>query len=50
MMDNFETEMVVLGARAALVTYKIPLRPKYLKNYKEFYDRFGGYIKATHSA
>jgi len=50
MMDNFETEMVVLGARAALVTYKIPLRPKYLKNYKEFYDRFGSYIKASHSA
>ena len=50
MMDNFETEMVVLGARAALVTYKIPLRPKYLKNYKEFYDRFGKYIKASHNA
>ena len=31
MMDNFETEMVVLGARTALKTYQLPFSHKELK-------------------
>ena len=46
MMDNFETEMVVLGARAALVTYKIP-EIKYLKTTKSFMTGPGKYIKKS---
>ena len=43
MMDNFETEMVVLGARIALkIITTFP--PKELKSFKEFYKRYGKLI------
>jgi hypothetical protein len=44
MMDNFETEMVVLGARTALKTYQLPFSPKKLKCFDEFYKRYGSLI------
>ena len=44
MMDNFETEMVVLGARTALKTYQLPFSPKNLKSFDEFYKRYGSLI------
>ena len=44
MMDNFETEMVVLGARTALKTYQLPFSPKHLKSFDEFYKRYGSLI------
>jgi hypothetical protein len=31
MMDNFETELVVMGARIALTTYNLPFQPTKLK-------------------
>jgi hypothetical protein len=44
MMENFETEMVVLGARTALKTYQLPFSPKNLKSFDEFYKRYGSLI------
>jgi hypothetical protein len=44
MMKNFETELVVMGARIALTTYNLPFQPTKLKNFDEFHDRYGKYI------
>lgn len=44
MMKNFETELVVMGARIALTTYNLPFMPTKLKNFDEFHQRFGKYI------
>ena len=43
-MANFETELVVMGAKVALKTYKLPIEPSQLKNFDEFHKRYGGYI------
>ena len=43
-MANFETELVVMGAKIALKTYKLPIEPSQLKNFDEFHKRFGKYI------
>jgi hypothetical protein len=47
MMDNFSTELVVMGARVALTTYNLPLVPGKLKNFDEFHKRYGKYIIAA---
>lgn len=47
MMKNFETELVVMGARIALVTYNLPFQPTKMKNFPEFHQRFGKYILAA---
>ena len=44
MMKNFETELVVMGARIALTTYNLPFQPTKLKNFDEFHARYGKYI------
>ena len=44
MMENFQTEMVVLGARIALKNYNLPFDTKKLKTFKEFYTRYGQLI------
>ena len=44
MMDNFETEIVVMGARVAFTTYDLPFQPSKLKNFDEFHERYGKYI------
>jgi hypothetical protein len=44
MMKNFETEIVVMGARIALTTYNLPFQPTKLKNFDEFHQRYGKYI------
>jgi hypothetical protein len=44
MMTNFETELVVMGARIALTTYNLPFQPTKLKNFDEFHNRYGRYI------
>ena len=49
MMDNFTTELVVVGAKVALTTYNLPLIPGKLKNFNEFHERFGKYITAANS-
>jgi hypothetical protein len=47
LMNNFNTELVVMGARTALTTFNLPLIPKNLKNFEEFHKRFGKYILAA---
>jgi hypothetical protein len=49
MMKNFNTELVVMGARVALTTYNLPLMPNKLQNFNEFHKRFGKYILAASS-
>jgi len=44
MMKNFETELVVMGARIALTTYKLPLQPTRLKNFDQFHEKYGKYV------
>lgn len=44
MMKNFEVELVVMGARVALTTYNLPLKPAKLKNFDEFHKRYGSYV------
>jgi hypothetical protein len=47
MMDNFTTELTVMGARIALTTHNLPFLPNKLKNFDEFHKRFGKYIIAA---
>jgi hypothetical protein len=44
MMKNFETELVVMGAKIALKTYKLPIEPSQLKNFDDFHKKYGKYI------
>lgn len=43
-MKNFQTELVVLGARIAIKDYQIDIDPHSSKNYDEFYKKFGKFI------
>ena len=47
MMDNFTTELTVMGARVALTTYNLPFVPGKLTHFDEFHKRFGKYIVAA---
>lgn len=40
MMKNFQTEMVVMGARTAMAVFKIPIEAKALTNWSDFSDRY----------
>src|SRR5210317_1671164 len=44
MMDNFETELVVMGAKIALTNYKLPFDPSKLKSFDRFHKKFGKYL------
>jgi hypothetical protein len=44
MMDNFPTELVVMGAKTALTTYKLPFDASKLKNFDRFHEKYGRYI------
>jgi hypothetical protein len=44
MMNNFETELVVMGAKIALKTYELPIEPSQLKNFDDFHKKYGKYI------
>ena len=44
MMDNFPTELTVMGAKIALTNYNLPFDASKLKNFDEFHDKFGNYI------
>jgi len=43
-MDNFETELVIMGTKLALSTYKLPLDPDEISCFDEFHSKFGKYI------
>ncbi len=44
MMDNFQTEMIVLGAKTALRDYALPINHRQLKTFKSFHEKFGKFI------
>ena len=44
MMDNFPTELTVMGAKIALTNYNLPFDASKLKNFDEFHEKFGKYI------
>lgn len=44
MMHNFQTEMIVLGAKTALRDYQLPINHRQLKEFKSFHDKYGKYI------
>ena len=46
MMKNFETELVIMGARVAMHTYKLQFSQK-MKNFNEFHKKYGTFIKAA---
>ena len=46
-MDNFDTELVVMGIKLALTQYALPIDPDEIECFDEFHDRFGKYIKAA---
>lgn len=43
-MDNFEDELAVMGAKAILGTYKLPIMAPKLKNWTEFCNRYADLI------
>jgi len=44
MMDNFPTELVVMGAKTALTNYDLPLDTTKMTSFNEFNTRFGKYV------
>ena len=50
MMDNFETELVVIGFKLALTQYALPIDPDEVECFDEFHDRFGKYITKAQQA
>ncbi len=44
MMKNFETELVVMGAKVALKTHKLPIQTSMLKSFDEFHAKVGKLI------
>lgn len=46
-MDNFETELVVMGTKLALTQYHLPLDPDEINCFDEFHQKFGKYIAAA---
>jgi hypothetical protein len=49
-MDNFDTELVVMGIKLALTQYALPIDPDEVECFDEFHDRYGKYIKAAQEA
>ena len=48
-MDNFDTELVVMGIKLALTEYALPIDPDEVACFDEFHERYGKYIKAAQS-
>jgi hypothetical protein len=46
-MKNFEPEMIILGSRIALKTYKLKIDPQSLVNFKPFHSKYSKYILDT---
>jgi hypothetical protein len=49
-MDNFETELIVMGIKLALTQYALPIDPDSVECFDEFHERYGKYIKAAQSS
>jgi ATPase family associated with various cellular activities (AAA) len=44
MMENFPTELVVMGAKVALTNYNLPFDASKLEHFDKFHDKYGKYI------
>ena len=44
MMDNFESELGVMGVKVALTNYQLPFDPSKLKSFDEFHKKYGKYV------
>jgi MoxR-like ATPases len=49
-MNNFDTELVVMGIKLAIGQYELPIDPDSIECFDEFHDRYGKYIKAAQRA
>ena len=49
MMDNFDTELVVMGIKLALTQYQLPIDPDKVKCFDEFHEKYGKYVTAAQS-
>ena len=49
-MDNFDTELVVMGIKLALTQYQLPIDPDEVECFDEFHERYGKYITAAQSS
>ena len=49
-MDNFDTELVVMGIKLALTQYSLPIDPDEVECFDEFHERYGKYINAAQQA
>jgi hypothetical protein len=47
MMNNFEHELVIMGTKLSLSTYKLPLDPDEIKCFDDFHAKYGKYISAA---
>jgi hypothetical protein len=47
MMNNFETELVVMGTKLALTQYQLPLDPDEIQCFDDFHAKYGKYIAAA---
>ena len=47
MMDNFTTEIVVMGSKTALTNYQLPFDASKLKNFDRFHEKYGKFIIAA---
>ena len=41
MMDNMETEMVVMASRIAMQQYKLVPKQKKIERFEEYFNRYG---------
>jgi hypothetical protein len=48
-MDNLGTELVIMGMRTAVMTYRLPIVATKCTNWNEFHNRYGKYITAAAS-
>ena len=46
-MDNFETELVIMSTKLALTQYQLPLDPDEISCFDAFHAKFGKYISAA---
>jgi hypothetical protein len=44
MMDNFETEMVIMASRIAMQQYKLMPKQDKVERFKDYFDRYGRLI------
>ena len=47
LMENFNPELVIMGARTALAVYELPFIPSKLNHFAEFHKKYGKYVVAA---